>query len=171
MGDPAWLSEREQRAWRGLLAMQAQLNSRLRQSMQRNTGLSDADYGVLVNLSEAPEGRLRIFELAAALQWEKSRLSHQVGRMEQRGLVERHECATDGRGAFVVLTDIGRRSIEAAAPHHVSGVQRYFIEALSPSQLDALSEIAEAVLTKLAGDGPEIGPEGCLAPRHGPAGE
>ncbi len=171
MAEVVWLSEREQRAWRGLLGMQAQLNSRLRQSMQREAGLSDADYGVLVNLSEAPHGRLRIFELAAALQWEKSRLSHHLRRMQQRGLVERRECATDGRGAVVVLTDAGRASVDAAAPHHVAEVRRYFLEALSPAQLDALGDIADAVLTKLAADAPAPEPDACPAPGPGLPGE
>ncbi|HLU42436.1 MAG TPA: MarR family transcriptional regulator [Microthrixaceae bacterium] len=144
-----WLDEREQRAWRGLIRMQAQLDAHLRRSLVRDSGLSDADYDVLVHLSEAPEDRLRIFELVRALQWEKSRLSHQLRRMEQRGLLERSECPTDGRGAFVSLTPEGRAAIEAAAPRHVAEVRRHFVDVLTPEQLDVLGDIAEAVLESL----------------------
>lgn len=144
-----WLDEREQRAWRGLIRMQAQLGAHLRRSLVRDSGLSDADYDVLVHLSEAPEDRLRIFELVRALQWEKSRLSHQLRRMEQRGLLERSECPTDGRGAFVSLTPEGRAAIEAAAPRHVAEVRRHFVDVLTPEQLDVLGDIAEAVLESL----------------------
>ena len=147
---PQWLDDREQRAWRGLLTMQAQLAGRLRRSLQRDAGLSDADYQVLVELSEAPTCRLRVFELVRALQWEKSRVSHHLRRMEERGLVERAECPTDGRGAFVVLTPTGRAAIEAAAPRHVAEVRRAFLDVLSPPQLDALGDITSAVLANLA---------------------
>src|SRR3546814_13458713 len=88
--------------------MQAKLGARLRRAHQRDSGLSDSDYAVLVHVSEAPEGRLRIFELGAQLEWEKSRLSHHLRRMEQRDLIVREECDTDRRGAFVVLTPTGR---------------------------------------------------------------
>lgn len=150
VSDTPWLDEREQRAWRGLLALQTQVGGRLRRALLRDSGLSDADYEVLVNLSEAPDGRLRVFELAAALQWERSRVSHHLRRMEQRGLVERAGCETDGRGAFVVLTDAGRAAIEAAAPQHVAEVRRSFIDLLSPAQLDALAGISAVVLARLS---------------------
>jgi DNA-binding MarR family transcriptional regulator len=144
-----WLDAREQRAWRALLAVQTELFAHLRRTLARDTGLSDADYAVLVHLSEAPEERLRIFELVAALQWEKSRLSHQLRRMEQRGLVERTGCETDGRGAFASLTDEGRGAIAAAAPLHVAEVRRHFADPLRADQLDALVEIGSAVLSSL----------------------
>jgi len=147
---PRWLDEREQEAWRGLIALQAQLNARLRRSLQRNDGFSDATYAVLVHLSESAGGRLRAFELGEALQWEKSRLSHHLRRLERRGLVERVGCETDRRGAFVVLTAEGRRAIEAAAPGHIDEVRRSFFDALRPEQVDALSEICAAVLLNLA---------------------
>src|SRR3546814_8295565 len=90
MDQTRWLDEREQAAWRGLLSMQAKLGARLRRAHQRDSGLSDSDYAVLVHVSEAPEGRLRIFELGAQLEWEKSRLSHHLRRMEQRDGSEEH---------------------------------------------------------------------------------
>src|SRR3546814_15343138 len=92
-------------------------------------------------LSEAPEGRLRIFELGAQLEWEKSRLSHHLRRMEQRDLIVREECDTDRRGAFVILTPTGRVAIEGAAPKHVAEVRDAFIYALTPDQLEPIHPI------------------------------
>jgi DNA-binding MarR family transcriptional regulator len=152
MTTPPWLDEREQEAWRGLVTMQFQLDSRLRRSLVRRSGLSDADYAVLVYLSEAPDGRLRAFELVNGLGWEKSRLSHQLRRMEGRGLVEKGACDTDRRGSFVVLTEAGRAAIEAAAPHHVADVRRWFFDALSPAQVDALLDVTSTVQAHLAAD-------------------
>src|SRR3546814_8318710 len=120
--------------------MQAKLGARLRRAHQRDSGLSDSDYAVLVHVSEAPEGRLRIFELGAQLEWEKSRLSHHLRRMEQRDLIVREECDTDRRGAFVVLTPTGRVAIEGAAPKHVAEVRDAFIDALTPDQLERSEE-------------------------------
>ena len=99
-----WLTEDEQRAWRGLLRMTAQLNARMNRQLQDDYGISLADYDVLVVLSEAPACRRRVFELTDALAWEQSRVSHQLARMQRRGLVTREECLTDARGAFAVLT-------------------------------------------------------------------
>jgi DNA-binding MarR family transcriptional regulator len=147
-----WLTEREQKAWRGLLVMQMQLDGRLRRSLQDHANLSDADYAVLVNLSEAPGDRLRSFELGATLAWEKSRLSHQLRRMQQRGLVTREECPTDRRGAFAVLTKAGRAAVESAAPQHAADVRHWFLDAVTREQLDALTEISGAVLAHLAAD-------------------
>lgn len=131
------------------MTVQAGLSARLRRALQQDAGLSDADYAVLVHLSEAEDGRLRAFELAAALGWEKSRLSHQLRRMEQRGLVGREGCDTDRRGSFAVLTEQGAGAIAAAAPQHVAEVRRWFVDVLTPEQLDALAEISEAVLAGL----------------------
>ena len=114
-----WLTEEEQRAWRGLLRMTSQLNARMNRQLLQEYGISLADYEVLVALSEAPEGRLRVFEVADALAWEQSRVSHQLARMQRRGLITRQDCATDARGAFAVLTTAGRAAIEQAAPAHV----------------------------------------------------
>src|SRR5918992_4130761 len=128
MEEPRWLDEREARAWRGYTRMQVLLTARLHRNLLRETGLSLSDYEVLVHLSEAPDGRLRSFQLSNALQWEKSRLSHHLTRMERRGLVTRQECSTDGRGAFIVLTPNGRAAIEEAAPAHVADVRDAFID-------------------------------------------
>jgi DNA-binding MarR family transcriptional regulator len=104
MSERPWLDAREARAWRGFVQMQTELRARTNRQLQREAGLSEADYAVLVGLSEAPDGRLRAFELGRQVGWEKSRLSHHLSRMEQRGLVRRERCLSDSRGAEVVLT-------------------------------------------------------------------
>jgi DNA-binding MarR family transcriptional regulator len=154
VADVPWLDDREQRAWRGYLASHTRLMGHLTRQLQRDTGLSDGDYAVLVNLSETPGERLRAFQLGQAMQWEKSRLSHHLTRMTARGLVAREECPSDGRGAYVVLTATGRAAIEGAAPLHVQEVRRLFVDALSGDQLDALGDICDALRRRLdaAGD-------------------
>ncbi|MEJ7584587.1 MAG: helix-turn-helix domain-containing protein [Acidimicrobiales bacterium] len=148
-----WLGEREQEAWRGLLRMHAELGARLSRNLQQASGLSLADYDVLVHLAEADDGRLRVFELARSLRWEKSRVSHQVTRMERRDLVVREDCDTDARGAFARLTTTGRRALRAAAAGHVEDVRRYLIDVVSQDQLDALADVSTAVLGALADEG------------------
>ena len=145
-----WLTEEEQRAWRGLLRMTSQLNARANRLLQEEYGISLADYEVLVALSEAPEGRLRVFEVADALAWEQSRVSHQLARMQRRGLISRQGCATDARGAFAVLTTVGRAAIEQAAPAHVEQVRQLVFDELSHEQVSALTEITTRVLDRLA---------------------
>ena len=145
-----WLTEEEQRAWRGLLRMTAQLNARANRLLLQEYGISLADYEVLVALSEAPEGRLRVFEIADALAWEQSRVSHQLARMQRRGLITREGCATDARGAFAVLTTGGRAAIERAAPAHVEQVRQLVFDELSHEQVSALTEITTRVLDRLA---------------------
>jgi DNA-binding MarR family transcriptional regulator len=144
-----WLSADEQDAWRGLLQMTAQLDARLNRQLQESSGLSLTDYDVLVALSEAPDGRLRVFEIAQALSWEQSRLSHHLARMQKRELVEREECETDRRGAFVVLTDAGREAIEKAAPTHVETVRRLVFDGLTADQVDVLTAVTTDVLDRL----------------------
>jgi DNA-binding MarR family transcriptional regulator len=145
-----WLTEEEQRAWRGLLRMTSQLNARMNRQLQDEYGISLADYDVLVVLSEAPEGRLRVFEVADALAWEQSRVSHQLARMQRRGLITREDCATDARGAFAVLTGAGRAAIERAAPAHVDTVRQLVFDGLGPGHLTALTEVTTRVLDRLA---------------------
>jgi DNA-binding MarR family transcriptional regulator len=129
--------------------MQWQVRSRTARELTRATGLSASDYEVLVLLSESPEGRLRAFEIGASAGWEKSRLSHHLTRMEQRGLVERQTCSADPRYADVVLTDAGRTAIVEAAPLHVSHVRSIFFDALSRDQVEALISVSETVLDRL----------------------
>ena len=144
-----WLTDDEQRAWRGLVQMTSRLDARLNRELQQSSGLSLADYDVLVLLTEAPDGRLRMFEIADDLQWEQSRLSHHVARMQRRGLVAREECTSDKRGAFVVLTDAGRDAIEKAAPGHVDTVRRLVFDGLSKEQVTTLESFVSRVLSRL----------------------
>jgi DNA-binding MarR family transcriptional regulator len=132
--------------------MQAQLTAQLNRQLQAESELSYSDFAVLVQLTDTPEERVRVFELARALQWEKSRLSHHLARMQRRGLVAREECPSDARGAFIVLTEHGRGAIEDAAPKHVETVRRLVFDALTPEQVDALAAISEQVLAKLAAE-------------------
>ena len=144
-----WLTEDEQRAWRGLMQMTAQLNARMNRQLQEEYGISLADYAVLVVLSEAPEGRCRVFEIASALAWEQSRVSHQLARMQRRGLVARQECPSDARGAFVILTGTGRAAIERAAPAHVETVRQLVFDGMTPAELAALTALTSRVLERL----------------------
>ncbi|GAT69493.1 winged helix-turn-helix transcriptional regulator [Planomonospora sp. ID91781] len=149
MDTPSWLDDDQQRAWRAYLRMQARLSAELNRRLQAASGLSLADYDVLVHLTDALDGRLRPYELQRALEWEQSRLSHHLSRMQRRGLVERQECADDGRGAFVVLTATGRQAITDAAPGHVQAVRDLFFDALGPDQVDVLRHLADRVLARL----------------------
>jgi DNA-binding MarR family transcriptional regulator len=150
--DPRWLTGPEERAWRALQFMQMRLEARLARQLAADSGLSLKDYGVLVALTDHPDGWLRQFELGHLLGWEKSRLSHHLARMEKRGLVTKERCDQDRRGAFVAVTEAGRREIEEAAPGHVAAVRRQFVDVLTPEQLDLIAEAAEAVLAKLEAD-------------------
>jgi|SwirhirootsSR2_FD_contig_61_4825962_length_1011_multi_2_in_0_out_0_3 DNA-binding MarR family transcriptional regulator len=137
---PRWLSDAEQRAWRAYLAANRLLSAQLEKGFQQH-GLSSSDYEVLVWLSEAPGQRLRMWELAKASVLEKSRLSHQITRMERAGLVRRETCQGDRRGQFAVLTDYGWETIQRVAPHHVDQVRRNFIDRLDSDQVQTLTEI------------------------------
>lgn len=151
MTQPRWLSEPEDRAWRGYRRMRALLDLQLARDMTRDSGLSESDYDVLSTLTEAEGHRWRANDLAARLLWSSSRLSHHIARMERRGLVARESCEADGRGAMITLTDSGWEAIRAAAPAHVESVRRHFIDLLTPAQLEALGGISEHVIEHLTG--------------------
>ncbi|MFF5086717.1 MarR family winged helix-turn-helix transcriptional regulator [Streptomyces niveus] len=147
--DPRWLTEAEQRAWQAYRRMFLLLNAQLARDLVQDSGLSEADYDVLSALGASPDRRRRVSELADRMLWSRSRLSHHLARMQQRGLVVREECATDGRGAVVVLTDEGTRTIEHATPPHVESVRRHFIDLLSPEQIEVFATIGETVVGRL----------------------
>ena len=147
-----WLTPDEDRAWRAWLAMNERLRAQVARDLLVDSGLSDADYMVLVHLSEAEAERMRMNDLAARLNWSKSRLSHQLARMQARGLVDRAECPSDARGAFAVLGPAGRAEIEGAAPRHVASVRRHLIDVLDAEQLAQLAAIAERVVEHLGGE-------------------
>jgi DNA-binding MarR family transcriptional regulator len=141
MTEPRWLGEQEMRAWRGLIATNRLLFEQINRELQRRSGLSAADYEVLVQLSETPDRQLRMSELAAQSLSSKSRLSHQVSRLERLGWVRREECPTDRRGAFAVLTDSGFAVLEEAAKGHVEDVRHHLFDHLTPEQVAALADI------------------------------
>lgn len=147
--DP-WLSLEQQRVWRRWLAVNAQLQAELHRELQADSGLSLPDFEVLVHLTDTSAGRLRVTDLADALQWERSRVSHHIKRMERRGLVGREECAEDGRGAFVVITPTGRAAIERAAPAHAATVKDLVFSALTDGELRSLATITTKVAGRLA---------------------
>jgi DNA-binding MarR family transcriptional regulator len=149
MGEPRWLDARESHLWRSWLRVHQELTGVLADRINRASGLSAADYAVLVPLSESPDGMLRARELRREILWDRSRLSHHISRMEQRGLVVREECAEDARGAMVRMTDAGRAAIEGAAPGHVADARRYFLDLLSSDEIDVLSAVFDRVLTNL----------------------
>ncbi|MFD9192272.1 MarR family winged helix-turn-helix transcriptional regulator [Streptomyces phaeochromogenes] len=147
-----WLTDAEQHAWRSFVRLQDRLLGRLGREMQAESGLSSADYGVLVELTEVPEGRLRVLELARALEWEKSRMSHHLNRMAKRGMIVREDCSTDARVAFVAVTPAGREALEAAAPRHVEAVRGLFVDPLTPAELAMLAQISNRILDQLEKD-------------------
>ncbi|MFF3376698.1 MarR family winged helix-turn-helix transcriptional regulator [Streptomyces sp. NPDC002680] len=137
---------RESQAWRGLLDAQRLVREHVERDLARETDLSPQDYTVLVALTEAPEGRMRPTDLAAAISWEKSRLSNHAMRMEKRGLVSREGYRGDGRGSVVAVTDAGRAAIRSAAPLHRAHVRKYFIDALTAEQQEALIDISASLI-------------------------
>lgn len=149
MENVRWLNETEERAGRALQFMQMRLEGELAHQLGADSDLSYPDYAVLVALTDRPEGRMRLFELAGILGWEKSRLSHHVARMAGRGLVRKEKCDTDRRGAFVAATPKGCKELEAAAPGHVAAVRRLFVDQLTTDQLTAVADAAETVLEAL----------------------
>src|ERR1700744_4574823 len=143
-----WLSDDEQRAWRSYTRL-AQLLMRQLDRDLHPFGLSMHDYEILVELSEAPGRRMRMTELAARTAQSRSRLSHQVNRMEAKGLIVREGCEGDKRGTFAVLTGPGADIIGKVAPHHVASVRQHFIDQLAPDSLAALNDACEPVLDRL----------------------
>jgi DNA-binding MarR family transcriptional regulator len=151
MSDVRWLSAEEESAWRAYRRMRTRLDLQLGRDLARDSQLSESDYDVLSTLTERPGRSWRASELAAQLLWSTSRLAHHAGRMERRGLIARGECAEDGRGATLTLTDAGWAALRAAAPAHVASVRRHFIDLLAPSEVAALASLAGKVLDHLAG--------------------
>jgi DNA-binding MarR family transcriptional regulator len=148
-GEPRWLDAEEQKAWRAWLYSSLLLQDRLDRELTRETGISHAYYEILVQLSEAPDRALRMSQLADRSLSSRSRLSHAVSRLEERGWVRRQLCEDDGRGQLAVLTDEGFAALEAAAPIHVEGVRSHLFDQLTPEQVAAMREIGEALLGHL----------------------
>jgi DNA-binding MarR family transcriptional regulator len=139
----------ELRIWRGFIETTEAVRAELGARLQAECGLSPGDYAVLLALSEAEGQRLRSSQLADDIGWERSRLSHHLGRMEKRGLIRREECRTDNRGAEVVLTTEGAAAFRGATVPHLTAVRELFVDALTPEQVAAAGEIAAALRAKL----------------------
>lgn len=148
-----WLTVTEQRAWRGFLLASRLVMDQLGRELQDADDLSLTDYGILVRLSEEPNRRLRMTELAASSGLSKSRLSHQMTRLEQRGLTVRENCPDDARGTLAVLTDDGHTALTAASHMHVMGVREHLLNNFEPEQVAELARWTEQVVRKLDSDG------------------
>ena len=146
---PRWLDAEEQEAWRAWLYSTTLLQDRLERDLTHSTGISSAYYEILVQLSEAPDRRMRMSQLADRCLASRSRLSHAVSRLEERGWVAREVCVEDGRGQLAVLTDAGMEALEQAAPVHVASVREHLFDQLSPAQIAAMRDIGETLLRHL----------------------
>jgi DNA-binding MarR family transcriptional regulator len=144
-----WLSADEQCAWRAYLEATQRLFEQLDRELEREVGMPLAYYQILAMLSEAPARTLRMSDLAAQTWSSRSRLSHAVDRLEEKGWVERLSCPSDKRGAYAVLTDAGLRVLEAAAPSHVSSVRRLVFDRLAPGDLEALARISRKIAERV----------------------
>jgi DNA-binding MarR family transcriptional regulator len=151
--EPRWLSDEEQQMWRASLGVLNLLPVFLERDLQQKHGLTMHDYEILVRLSEAPERRVRMTELAGLSHQSKSRLSHQMTRMENAGLVMRESCDSDRRGQWAVLTEAGWDRLVKAAPDHVESVRRHYIDLLTEEQREILSEAFHTVMLHLHADG------------------
>jgi DNA-binding MarR family transcriptional regulator len=135
--------------WRSVRAMHQHLGRELDRQLLRDAGISQADYGILLTLFESPERQRRTGEIAELLGWEKSRVSHQVARMEGRGLVARVECELDGRGTWVTLTTEGTRALLGAMRKHAAAIRDLFLDLIEPDEKEVLRLVAARVLDKL----------------------
>jgi DNA-binding MarR family transcriptional regulator len=147
--EPRWLSEEEERAWRAYIASTQLVSDALDRQLQRDAGMPHAYYQVLVVLSEAPERRMRMTELAEQLKITRSRLSHAISRLESDGSVRRENCASDRRGQLAVLTDAGFAALANAARRHVGQVRSVIFDRLTPEQVRRLAEISTIIVEGL----------------------
>jgi DNA-binding MarR family transcriptional regulator len=143
--EPRWLDQREMRAWRAYVIGSELLRKQLNRELQDRHGTTLADYEVLVRLSERDGRRMRMAALAAEVASSKSRLSHQITRLESAGLVQRVDCGDDARGVFAELTDKGMDRLRTTAPTHVAGVREHLIDLMTPEEHAVLAEVFERV--------------------------
>jgi DNA-binding MarR family transcriptional regulator len=150
MTEPRWLDADQQRDWRAYIEGSVRLADLLDRDLKAHHGITTAEYEVLVRLSEAPDRRLRMAELAEHASQSRSRLSHTVARLECKGLVRRGTCGDDKRGVNAELTDEGFAFLERAARDHVTTVREYFIDAIEPADLEAIGRAFRAVAGRVA---------------------
>jgi DNA-binding MarR family transcriptional regulator len=153
MTAPRWLSTAEQQAWRAYIESSKVLFDALDRQLQRDAQMPHAYYEILVALSESDERAMRMSELADRTLSSRSRLSHAVARLEERGWVVREDCPTDRRGQIARLTDNGFKTLAEAAPGHVNAVRDYMIDVLTPQQLDELAAIGRAIIERVGEPG------------------
>lgn len=144
------VSAREWEVWRAFTNMRRQLDRAVEQRLQEDAGISRSEFEILLALWEAPEKRLRARDIAEIIDWEKSRISHQVTRMEGRGLVKRADCSDDLRGTWVMITDEGRNAVTGATRDHGETIRRVFFDVISEDEQDMLLEISRRVLDTIA---------------------
>ncbi|WP_448003523.1 MarR family winged helix-turn-helix transcriptional regulator [Agromyces bauzanensis] len=149
MSEVSEIDAAEWAIWVDFVRVNRELARELDRRLQRDAGISQGDYGVMLSLFQAPDRRLRPGALGEAIGWEKSRLSHQLTRMVARGLVEREECDTDGRGSWVVLTREGRRALLRAMRDHARDIRSLFLDLLEPDEKRAIADASSRVLARL----------------------
>lgn len=140
-----WLSEDEQGAWRSFLTGATLLFESLDRDLREHSGLSLPEYEILVRLSEAPDRRLRMAELADSVSHSRSRVTHTIARLERAGLVDRRACESDGRGVNASLTERGWQTLVDAAPRHVRSVRAALVDRVAPADLAAVNRVFRAV--------------------------
>lgn len=148
-----WLNEQQQVFWRSWLTANMLLPEAFGRDLTASDGLTLADYEILVRLSESEDRQMRMSDLAAVTLSSRSRLSHQIDRMQKAGLVTREPCPDDRRGFFAVLTDVGWEKLVAAAPNHVTSVRRHLVDALTPEEFAELGRISAKLVANLDGQG------------------
>ena len=163
---PRWLDADEQRTWRAFLSATQLVLDRIDRQLQHESGVVFTYYEMLVRLSEAPDRSLRMSQLAETSLSSRSRVSHAVARLEERGWIRREACPTDGRGFLAVLTDDGLAALEAAAPGHVETVRETLFDQLTPEEVGQLRGLSEKLLTHLTATG-SVSP---VPPAPAPAG-
>jgi len=141
-----WLTDDEQATWRAFETAARLIDAELDGQLVRDSQMTHSHYAILVSLSEAPDGRVRMGELAQRLRYSASRMSHAITRMERSGWARRQKCPDDGRGQEAVITDAGRRVLVDAAPGHVGEVRRLLFDRLSEADQHRLREICERLL-------------------------
>jgi DNA-binding MarR family transcriptional regulator len=153
MSEPRWLDAAQQHNWRAFVDGSIRLNEIMDRDLKSRHGLSISEYEILVRLSEAPDRRLRMAELAEHASQSRSRLSHTCSRLESQGLVTRDNCPNDKRGVYANLTDEGYAALERAARDHVETVRTYFVDLIEPEDLAAIGRAFAAVNKRIAESG------------------
>src|SRR5262245_5230325 len=143
------LSDTQLAAWANYQRMRVRLTERINRELAQTAGLSEPDFEILSALIESPNESVRALALRCGLEWEKSRLSHQLRRMEERGLITRQECAEDNRSSVIRVTEAGRNLATAANACYEQAVRQYVVDGLTAEQLQALGTIAETILHQL----------------------